>query len=144
MNTIVKKKNTTLLYSVKNWKGKSQINYSIWSVFPSSYCFILLYTARTSRTCLLFSWSFFFLQSITGASPSLAALSVHLMENIWWTATKLHFTCKCSNPTKQECLFFKIENEFPYSIQTRFISMPRFKAEIPRCSLMGNKMKRKS
>lgn len=100
---------------------------------------MLLYTERTTRTCLLFSWSF--LQSITGASPSLAAFSVCLMENIWWTATKPLFTCECSNSTKQDCLFFKIENEFPYFIQTRFMSVSRFKAGIPSCSLMGNKMK---
>lgn len=85
----------------------------------------------------------FFLQSVTGASPSLAALSVCLMENIWWTATKPLFTCECSNQSYQDCLFSKTENEFTYLIQTKFISISstRFKAEIPSCSLMGNKMK---
>lgn len=86
----------------------------------------------------------FFCRSTAGASPSPPAASFCLVENIWWTAPKLPFTRECPDPTEQGRLLFRTENELPYFTQTRFISRPGFKAEIPSCFLMGNEMKRKS
>lgn len=138
-----KKKKTTQLCSVKNWQGKKSNKLFHMISFPLQ---LFLYPPLHSKNCQDLPAFFlkFFWRSTTGASPSLSAATVSLMENIRWTATKLPFTRGCSNPTKQECLFFRIENEVPYFIQTRFIPMPRFKAEIPSCYLTGNEMKRKS